>query len=123
MTRDLDTHWKWNWVLVNRQGLGIWMSFMTWIRLTVHWIVSDCDLRKVGVYTPTRDSVRLYARGWMRMCGEFRDKNLLRRGECETPRKSNFLKKGKMVISIKIKNFSKSRMMKRTSSLESSRGI
>ena len=23
---------------------------MTWTRLTVHWIVSDCDLRKVSVY-------------------------------------------------------------------------
>ena len=23
---------------------------MTWTRLTVHWIVSDCDLGKVSVY-------------------------------------------------------------------------
>ena len=36
MTRELDTHWKLNWVLVSRQGLGIWMPFMTWIRLTIH---------------------------------------------------------------------------------------
>ena len=42
---------------------------------------------------------------------------------CETPRKSNFLKKGKIVILIKIQNFSRSWMMKRTSSLESSREI
>ena len=37
----------------------------------------------------------------------------------------NFLKKkwGKMVISVKIQNFSRSRMMKRTSPLESSREI
>ena len=35
----------------------------------------------------------------------------------------NFLKNGKMVISIKIRNFSRSRMMKRTSLLESSREI
>ena len=42
---------------------------------------------------------------------------------CETPRKSNFLKNGKMVISVKIRNFSKSRMTKRTSPLESSREI
>ena len=48
MTRDLNTHWKLHRVLVSRQGLGIWMSFMTWIRLTVHWIVSDCDLGKVS---------------------------------------------------------------------------
>ena len=55
------------------------------------------------------------------MCMEFRDKILLRGGECETSRKSNFLKKGKMVISVKIRNFSRSRMTKRTSPLESSR--
>ena len=36
---------------------------------------------------------------------------------CETPRKSNFLKKGKIVISVKILNFFRSRMMKRTSPL------
>ena len=40
--------------------------------------------------------------------------------KCETPRKSNFLKKGKMVIAVKIRNFSRSQMMKRTSPLESS---
>ena len=28
------------------------------------------------------------------MCVEFQDEILLRGGECETPRKSNFLKKG-----------------------------
>ena len=49
MTRDLDTHWKLHWVLVSREGLGIWMSFKTWIRVTVHWIVSDCDLGKVRI--------------------------------------------------------------------------
>ena len=40
---------------------------------------------------------------------------------CETPENSNFLKKGKIVISIKIRNFSRSRMTKRISPLESSR--
>ena len=62
------------------------------------------------------------------MCVKFRDKILLKGGgggggggECETPRKSNFfLKNGKMVILVKIRNFSRSRMMKRTSPLESS---
>ena len=29
-------------------------------RLTVHWIVSDCDLGKVIVYTPSRDCVGLH---------------------------------------------------------------
>ena len=60
MTQDLDTHWKLHWVLVRRQGLGIWMSFMIWIRLTAHWIVSDCDIGKVSVYTPSRDCVGLH---------------------------------------------------------------
>ena len=63
-----------------------------------------------------------YARGWMRMCVEFRDEILLR-GECETLKKSNFLKNGKMIISVKIQNFSRSRMTKRASPLESSRKI
>ena len=49
MTRDLDNHWKCHWVLVSLYDLDIWMSFMTWIRLMVHWIVSDCDLGKVSV--------------------------------------------------------------------------
>ena len=35
------------------------------------------------------------------MCVEFRDEILLRGGECKTPRKSNFMKKGKMVILVK----------------------
>ena len=59
MTRDLDTHWKSRWVLLSRRGLGIRMSFMTWTRLTVHWIVSDCDLGKVRVYTPSKGCVGL----------------------------------------------------------------
>ena len=35
----------------------------------------------------------------------------------------NFMKNGKMVISVKIRNFSRSRMTKRTSPLESSSEI
>ena len=54
------------------------------------------------------------------MCVEFRDEILLRGGECETPENPDFLRKGKMVILIKIQNFSRSRMIKRTSPLESS---
>ena len=42
---------------------------------------------------------------------------------CKTREKSNFLKKGKTVILVKIQNFSRSRMTKRTSSLESSHEI
>ena len=33
---------------------------MTRIRLTVHWIVSDYDLEKVSVCTPSRDCVGLH---------------------------------------------------------------
>ena len=32
---------------------------MTWTRLTVHWIVSDYDLGKVSVYTPSKGCVGL----------------------------------------------------------------
>ena len=46
--------------VVSRQGLGLWMSFMTWTRLTVHWIVSACDLGKVSVCTQNRGCVRLH---------------------------------------------------------------
>ena len=50
-------------------------------------------------------------------------KSILRRGECETPRKSNFLKNGKIVILVKTRNFSRSWMTKQISPLESSREI
>ena len=56
-------------------------------------------------------------------CVEFRDEILLRGEECKTLENSNFLKKSKTVISVKIQNFSRSRMMKWTSLLESSREI
>ena len=39
---------------------------------------------------------------------------------CKTQENSNFRKKGKIVILVKIQNFSKSRMTKRTSPMESS---
>ena len=42
---------------------------------------------------------------------------------CETPENPDFLRKDKMVISVKIRNFSRSRMEKRTSPFESSREI
>ena len=64
-----------------------------------------------------------YARGWMRMCVEFRNEILLRGGECETPENPDFLMKDKMVISVEIRNFSRSQKTKRTSPLESSREI
>ena len=60
MTRDLDNPLEFHWLLLSRQGLGIWMSFMTWTRSTVHWIINDCDLGKVSVYTPSKGCVWLY---------------------------------------------------------------
>ena len=53
----------------------------------------------------------------------FGKKFFLERGECETPENYNFLKKGKIIILIKIQIFSRSRMMKQISPLESSREI
>ena len=50
-------------------------------------------------------------------------KFFLRRGECKTRENSNFLKNGKIVISVKIRNFSRSQMTKRISPLELSRKI
>ena len=57
MTRDLDTLWKLHWALLSWQELDKWMSFMTWTRLTVHWIISDFDLGEVSVYTPSEGCV------------------------------------------------------------------
>ena len=59
MTRGLDTLGKFHWMLLSWQGLGKWMSFVTWTRLTVHWIVSDCDLGEVSVYTPSKGLCRV----------------------------------------------------------------
>ena len=50
----------------------------------------------------------------------FGTKFFLRRGECKTPENSNFLKKGKIIILVKIQNVSRSRMTTRISPLESS---
>ena len=53
----------------------------------------------------------------------FSDLLALNLRNCETPENPDFLRNGKMVISVKIRNFSRSRMTKRTSPLESSREI
>ena len=54
---------------------------MTWIRLATHWVVSDCDHWE-GQHLHTKQGLCrvTYARGWMRMCVEFRDEILLRGG-------------------------------------------
>ena len=54
--------------VVELARLGKWMSFMTWTKLTVHWIVSDCDLGKVSVYTPSKGCVGLYVVRIICMC-------------------------------------------------------
>ena len=53
----------------------------------------------------------------------FETKFFLKRGECKTRENFNFLKNGKIVILVKIQNFSRPRMTKRTSLLESSNEI
>ena len=80
----------------------------------------------VGLSYPTQSWswVRLHMYMVGCVCAwNFRTKFFLRRGECKTRENSNFLKKGKTVISIKTQKFSRSRMMKRISLLESSREI
>ena len=57
------------------------------------------------------------------MCVNFGDEILLRGGECKTREKLNFSEKGKMVISVENRKFSRSRMTKRTAQLNSSREI
>ena len=56
------------------------------------------------------------------MC-EFRGRNFVKWEECKTREKFNFFKKGKTVISIENRKFSRSRMTKLTSPLNSSREI
>ena len=68
MTRDLDILWKLHWVLLSWKELGKWMSVMTWTRLTVHWTVSDSDLGKVIIYTPSKGCVGLYVVRIIYMC-------------------------------------------------------
>ena len=53
----------------------------------------------------------------------FGTKFLLRKGECKARENSNFRKNDKMVISLKIRNFSRSRMTKQISPLELSREV
>ena len=74
-----------------------------------------------GLSYPTRtwSWVRLHMHVVGCVCAwNFGTKFILRRGECKTRENSNFLKKGKIVISVKIQIFSRSRMTKWTSLLE-----
>ena len=75
---------------------------------------------------PTRSWswVRLYMHVVGCVCAlNFETKFFLRKGEYKSRETSNFRKNGKMVILVKIQNFSRSQMMKRISPLESSREI
>ena len=60
MTRDLDTPLEIALGVVERQGLGIWRSYMIWTKLTVYGTVSDCGLGNVSVYTQSKDCVGLH---------------------------------------------------------------
>ena len=61
-----------------------------------------------------------YACEFVAVVLNFGMKFFLRRGECKTRENSNFLQNGKIVISVKTENFSRSHMMKGISPLESS---
>ena len=76
-------------------GLSYQTRSWSWVRLHMHVVGCVC--------------------AW-----NFGTKFFLRREECKTRENSNFLKKGKIVIFVKIKKFSRSWMVKRTSPLESS---
>ena len=56
----LVTHWK----IASGVGEPTRARYMDVIhdtdKLTTHWIVSDCDLEKVSVCTPSRDCVGLH---------------------------------------------------------------
>ena len=83
-----------------RRSWSSWGDFLS--RRNIFWVTTE--LVRVGSFYSNR-----------RFLGRDR--------VCKTRENSNFLEKGKMVISVKIQNFSKYRMMKRTSPLESSREI
>ena len=68
MTRDLDIPLEIALGVVELARLGTWMSFMTWTRLMIHWIVSDCDLAKVSIYTQSKGCVGLHVVWIMYMC-------------------------------------------------------
>ena len=100
------------------------MSFLTLDELTVIGLSIIGTLTGLSYPTRSWSWVRLHMHVVGCVCAwNFGTKLFLRRGECKTRENSNFLKKGKIVISIKIQNFSRSRMTKRTSPLESSHEI
>ena len=66
-------------------------------------VINNRDLNRVVIPDTVWELGKVtYAHGWMCMCVEFRDEILLRGEECETPENPYFLRKGKMVISVKI---------------------
>ena len=49
--------------------------------LTTHRVVNDCDLKRVIILDTVLELGKVtYARGWMRMCMEFRDEILFKEG-------------------------------------------
>ena len=85
--------------------------------------------RSVGVGFPTNGANGMVLTQSIRPSKEFVISSLsntverLKFNTCKTRENSNFMKNGKIVISVKIENFSRSWMMKRTTPLESSREI
>ena len=63
MTRGLDTPLGIALGVVELARARKWMTCMAWIELTVHWIVSDCDLGEVSGSTPSKGCVGLRVYG------------------------------------------------------------
>ena len=97
MTRDENTRSSYHVDLElidrSRERFEIWLPLRK---------VSDCDLGKVSFSTPSRGCVRLHMHVVGCVCAwNFETEFFLRIGECKTRENSNFLKKGKIVISVK----------------------
>ena len=60
MTRDLDTPLEIALGVVEPTRARYMDVIHAGPRLTVHWIVSNCDLGKVSVYTQSKGCVRLH---------------------------------------------------------------
>ena len=84
-----------------------------------HGIDENLSLRTIfSLRDPFHKSNGLSTCSWLRACVSDSEKLDLWKLACKTRENSNFLKKGKMVISVKI--LTRSQMIKQTSPLESS---
>ena len=68
MTQDLDTPLEIALGVVEPVRDRYMDVIMTWIRLTAHWVVNDCDLGKVSVYILSMGCVGLHVVWIIYMC-------------------------------------------------------